>query len=184
MTGKMTAAVLYGKEDVKIEKVPIPHLEDGEVYYARWKDGAEWDDGILARCDVAEWAQVERAAAVVGGAKVSTKLELLGNLSAIANTIVIGGGMANTFLAAKGVDVGKSLCEHDLTGTAEEMLRAGRQAKVPVMVGATSADIGWLPADSKEALFAHFGAQASAVAGADAASARPIPSRSAKRRRR
>lgn len=60
--------------------------------------------------------------AVVGGAKVSSKLELLGNLSGIANTIVIGGGMANTFLAAQGVGVGKSLCEHDLIPTAQEIL--------------------------------------------------------------
>jgi phosphoglycerate kinase len=60
--------------------------------------------------------------AVVGGAKVSTKLELLGNLSAVANTIVIGGGMANTFLAAQGVNVGKSLCEHDLIPTAQEII--------------------------------------------------------------
>ncbi|NMD08339.1 MAG: phosphoglycerate kinase, partial [Phyllobacteriaceae bacterium] len=60
--------------------------------------------------------------AVVGGAKVSSKLELLGNLSSIANTIVIGGGMANTFLAAQGVAVGKSLCEHDLIPTAQEIL--------------------------------------------------------------
>ncbi len=60
--------------------------------------------------------------AVVGGAKVSTKLELLGNLVAVANTIVIGGGMANTFLAAMGVKVGKSLCEHDLIPTAIEIL--------------------------------------------------------------
>lgn len=56
--------------------------------------------------------------AVVGGAKVSTKLELLGNLIEKVDTIVIGGGMANTFLAAQGLDVGKSLCEHDLADTA------------------------------------------------------------------
>jgi phosphoglycerate kinase len=55
---------------------------------------------------------------VVGGAKVSTKLELLGNLSRVADTIIIGGGMANTFLAAKGIQVGKSLCEHDMASTA------------------------------------------------------------------
>jgi phosphoglycerate kinase len=60
--------------------------------------------------------------AVVGGAKVSTKLELLGNLSAIANVIVIGGGMANTFLAAQGMPVGKSLCEHDLAQTARDIV--------------------------------------------------------------
>ncbi len=60
--------------------------------------------------------------AVVGGAKVSTKLELLGNLVAIANTIVIGGGMANTFLAAQTVQVGKSLCENNLLTTAKDIL--------------------------------------------------------------
>ncbi|SEL89290.1 phosphoglycerate kinase [Roseovarius azorensis] len=64
--------------------------------------------------------------AVVGGAKVSTKLDLLGNLVEKVDTLVIGGGMANTFLAALGLDVGRSLCEHDMTATAREiMLRAG-----------------------------------------------------------
>lgn len=60
--------------------------------------------------------------AVVGGAKVSTKLELLGNLVPRVDAIVIGGGMANTFLAAQGVDVGKSLCEHDMTDTARDIM--------------------------------------------------------------
>jgi phosphoglycerate kinase len=66
--------------------------------------------------------------AVVGGAKVSTKLELLGNLTGIADTVVIGGGMANTFLAALGHKVGKSLCEHDLLATAKDVI-AGARAK-------------------------------------------------------
>jgi len=61
-------------------------------------------------------------AAVVGGAKVSTKLELLGNLVAKVDALIIGGGMANTFLAALGKDVGKSLAEHDLVGTARDIL--------------------------------------------------------------
>ncbi|KAG1702864.1 Phosphoglycerate kinase [Nymphon striatum] len=52
--------------------------------------------------------------AIVGGAKVSTKLDLLSNLVTKVDRLVIGGGMANTFLAAQGIDVGKSLCEHDL----------------------------------------------------------------------
>ncbi len=60
--------------------------------------------------------------AVVGGAKVSTKLDLLSNLMEKVDAIVIGGGMANTFLAAKGVDVGKSLCEHDLLDTARAVM--------------------------------------------------------------
>lgn len=62
--------------------------------------------------------------AVVGGAKVSTKLELLGNLIEKVDTIIIGGGMANTFLAAQGLNVGKSLCEHDLADTAREIMAA------------------------------------------------------------
>jgi phosphoglycerate kinase len=59
--------------------------------------------------------------AIVGGAKVSTKLDLLGNLVRKVDVLAIGGGMANTFLAARGVDVGKSLCEHDLVATAREI---------------------------------------------------------------
>ncbi|MBV9591867.1 MAG: phosphoglycerate kinase [Hyphomicrobiales bacterium] len=59
--------------------------------------------------------------AIVGGAKVSTKLELLGNLSAKVETLIIGGGMANTFLAARGIEVGRSLCEQDLAKTAREI---------------------------------------------------------------
>jgi len=70
--------------------------------------------------------------AVVGGAKVSTKLELLGNLVAKVDYLVIGGGMANTFLAAQGVDVGKSLAEHDMTGTATDIMAkaAGENCKI------------------------------------------------------
>ena len=60
--------------------------------------------------------------AVVGGAKVSTKLDLLSNLIEKVDTLVIGGGMANTFLAADGVDVAKSLCEHDLADTARAIM--------------------------------------------------------------
>lgn len=64
--------------------------------------------------------------AVVGGAKVSTKLDLLGNLVERVDQLVIGGGMANTFLAAQGLGVGKSLCEHDMADTAREiMAKAG-----------------------------------------------------------
>ena len=61
-------------------------------------------------------------AAVVGGAKVSTKLDVLQNLVGKVQHLIIGGGMANTFLAAKGVDVGKSLCEHDLADTARRIM--------------------------------------------------------------
>jgi phosphoglycerate kinase len=60
--------------------------------------------------------------AIVGGAKVSTKIDLLMNLTHKVDALVIGGGMANTFLAARGVEVGKSLCEHDLAGTAKRIM--------------------------------------------------------------
>ena len=64
---------------------------------------------------------VRPVVAVVGGAKVSTKLDLLSNLVEKVDMLIIGGGMANTFLAAQGIDVGKSLCEHDLADTAREI---------------------------------------------------------------
>ena len=67
-------------------------------------------------------------AAVVGGAKVSTKLAVLGHLVGKVDHLIIGGGMANTFLAARGVNVGKSLCEHELTGEANSIFGLADQA--------------------------------------------------------
>ena len=67
-------------------------------------------------------------AAVVGGAKVSSKLDVLTHLVTKVDHLIIGGGMANTFLAARGVDVGKSLCEHDLVDTANAILDAADKA--------------------------------------------------------
>ncbi len=67
-------------------------------------------------------------AAVVGGAKVSSKLDVLTHLVTKVDHLIIGGGMANTFLAARGVNVGKSLCEHDLAATAEAILEAADKA--------------------------------------------------------
>jgi phosphoglycerate kinase len=72
--------------------------------------------------------------AVVGGAKVSTKLDLLGNLVTKVDTLVIGGGMANTFLAAQGIDVGKSLCEHDLADTARDILAKAKAAGCEILL--------------------------------------------------
>ena len=65
---------------------------------------------------------------MVGGAKVSSKLDVLKHLVGKVDHLIIGGGMANTFLAARGVDVGKSLCEHDLASTAEAILDAADAA--------------------------------------------------------
>jgi phosphoglycerate kinase len=66
-------------------------------------------------------------AAIVGGAKISTKLDLLGNLLAKVETLIIGGGMANTFLAAQGKAVGKSLSESGLIPAARAILAKGKQ---------------------------------------------------------
>lgn len=78
----------------------------------------------LKALDAALGNPQQPVAAVVGGAKVSTKLTVLENLVGKVQHLIIGGGMANTFLAARGVDVGKSLCEHDLTSKVEEIMDA------------------------------------------------------------
>ncbi|CAN1534545.1 Pgk 3-phosphoglycerate kinase [Rhabdaerophilaceae bacterium] len=75
----------------------------------------------LKALDAALGAPRRPVMAIVGGAKVSTKLDLLSNLVTKVDCLVIGGGMANTFLASRGVNVGKSLCEHDLVSTAREI---------------------------------------------------------------
>lgn len=72
--------------------------------------------------------------AVVGGAKVSTKLDLLGNLVGKVDTLVIGGGMANTFLAAQGIDVGKSLCEHEMADTARDIVIKAKAAGCTILL--------------------------------------------------
>ncbi|WP_298358775.1 phosphoglycerate kinase [Rhodoblastus sp.] len=73
-------------------------------------------------------------AAVVGGAKVSTKLELLGNLTKKVDFLIIGGGMANTFLAAQGKKVGKSLCEYEMLGTAREIMKNATVNKCQIVL--------------------------------------------------
>jgi len=72
--------------------------------------------------------------AVVGGAKVSTKIELLGNLIRRVDVLVIGGGMANTFLAAEGIEVGKSLCERDQLQTARDILKAASESGAAIVL--------------------------------------------------
>ena len=72
--------------------------------------------------------------AVVGGAKVSTKIDLLENLVSKVQALVIGGGMANTFLHAQGIGVGKSLCEKDLAPTALRILDKAEQAGCAIIL--------------------------------------------------
>jgi phosphoglycerate kinase len=73
-------------------------------------------------------------AAVIGGAKISTKLELLGNLLARVDRLIIGGGMANTFLFAKGIEVGKSLCERNLVDVARDILAKSAVSRCTVVL--------------------------------------------------
>ncbi|MBB2973501.1 phosphoglycerate kinase [Mesorhizobium sp. RMAD-H1] len=72
--------------------------------------------------------------AIVGGAKVSSKIDLLNNLVEKVDALVIGGGMANTFLAARGIGVGKSLCEHDLAETALQIMVKAEAAKCAIIL--------------------------------------------------
>jgi phosphoglycerate kinase len=72
--------------------------------------------------------------AIVGGAKVSTKLDLLGNLVTKVDALVIGGGMANTFLNAQGFPVGKSLCEKDLADTARSILAKAQETRCAIVL--------------------------------------------------
>ena len=72
--------------------------------------------------------------AIVGGAKVSSKIDLLENLVARVDALVIGGGMANTFLVAQGIEVGKSLAEPDLAETAKRILAAAKKAGCAIVL--------------------------------------------------
>lgn len=88
----------------------------------------------LSALEQALGSPVRPVVAVVGGAKVSTKLDLLGNLVGKVDHLVIGGGMANTFLAAQGINVGKSLCEHDLADTARDILDKAAKAGCEIIL--------------------------------------------------
>ncbi len=77
---------------------------------------------------------VRPVVAIVGGAKVSSKIDLLMNLVKKVDALVIGGGMANTFLAARGTDVGKSLCEHDLAKTAKQIMIEAAEAGCAIIL--------------------------------------------------
>ncbi len=100
---------------------------------------------------------VRPVTAVVGGAKVSTKLELLGNLVGKVDHLAIGGGMANTFLVAQGIDVGKSLAEREMAETAREILEKAKAAGCAVH----------LPADVVVAREFKAGAENEVVGNAD-----------------
>ena len=93
-------------------------------------------------------------AALVGGVKVSTKLALLGNLIAKVDLLIIGGGMANSFLAAQGIEVGRSPAERDLAATANAILAAAAARNCAIL----------LPTDAVVAAKLEAGAAARTVA--------------------
>jgi phosphoglycerate kinase len=72
--------------------------------------------------------------ALVGGAKISTKLDLIGNLIGKVDKLILGGGMANTFLAASGISVGKSLCEHDMLAQTQEIMTRAAVANCRILL--------------------------------------------------
>jgi len=88
----------------------------------------------LAALDAALGNPKRPVVAIVGGAKISTKISLLGNLVKKVDALVIGGGMANTFLAAQGKKVGKSLCEPDLFDTARHIMANARAAHCDIVL--------------------------------------------------
>ncbi len=90
--------------------------------------------GELAALDKALGNPEKPLLAIIGGAKVSTKIELLANLVQRVDALVIGGAMANTFLAAKGVQIGKSLHEADLAGTARQIMIQAAEARTAIIL--------------------------------------------------
>jgi phosphoglycerate kinase len=88
----------------------------------------------LSALEAALSAPKRPVVAVVGGAKVSSKLELLSNLIEKVDYLIIGGGMANTFLEAQGIDVGKSLAEHDMTDTASAIMAKAKAGNCEIVL--------------------------------------------------
>ena len=100
------------------ERLHAAYLEDARALDRDFFGGAGLMQAELDALESALGSPARPVMAVVGGAKVSTKLDLLGNLVSRVDILTIGGGMANPLLAARGVNVGKSLCETGLIRTA------------------------------------------------------------------
>ncbi|MEE9194198.1 MAG: phosphoglycerate kinase, partial [Alphaproteobacteria bacterium] len=90
--------------------------------------------GELEHLELALEAPARPVMAIVGGAKISTKLDLLGNLVRKMDVLVVGGGMANTFLNALGVAVGASLCEHEMAETARGIVAAAKDTGCDIVL--------------------------------------------------
>ena len=122
-----------------------------------WSDESDWQLTDVGGADDASGVEHMPVVAIVGGSKVSTKIDLLENLVSKVDALVIGGGMANTFLHAQGINVGKSLVEKDLADTARRILDKAEGAGCAII----------LPVDATVAF--HFAANApSHLYGVDA----------------
>jgi len=88
-------------------------------------------------------------AAIIGGAKISTKLELLGNLTSKVNLLVIGGGMANTFLDAAGIEVGASMCERRMADEANRITMVAKQNNCEIVLPVDAVVAGQLAANTR-----------------------------------
>ncbi len=108
----------------------------------------------LTALDKALETPAHPAAAFVGGAKISTKLDLLGNLSAKVDMLAIGGAMANTFLYALGTPVGRSLCEHDLAETARNIFQAAKDKGCEIVLPIDAVVAAELKPDAETAIVA------------------------------
>ena len=113
------------------------HRAHASTHAIAWRLPAYVGPSMKAELDALQMAlgaPKRPVAAVVGGAKVSTKIPVLTNLASITDVLIIGGGMANTFLHAKGVDVGKSLCEPDYKEMVEEIYLKASEAGCKILL--------------------------------------------------
>ena len=125
-------ADLHAAATPAVEHRAVPIAGRPATITGSGKGGRVTKGDVLEALDKALGSPEKPVAAVVGGAKVSTKLAVLEHLVARVDHLIIGGGMANTFLAARGVDVGKSLCEHELTAKVEAIMDAADRADCTV----------------------------------------------------
>lgn len=106
---------------------------EGITHYLESYSGLLMEEEVMA-LEIALNNPEKPLIAFVGGAKISTKLDLLNNLVKKTDILALGGGMANTFLFAKGVDLGKSLCEKDMIETAQQILKTAKEYNCEIIL--------------------------------------------------
>ena len=132
----------YRVNDAVGNRGHVDLLSLGLIYRFGGKTPAPAPRAAVYEPVVAAAPEVGVDVAIVGGAKVSTKIDLLMNLVGKVDALVIGGGMANTFLAAQGFEVGKSLCEHSLADTARKIIAKAEAAHCTIILP-IDATVAW-----------------------------------------